>query len=152
MIVLLAALPLLAAAQAPAAEVAPVVFSQEQLDPLLAPVALYPDTLLTQASLGRYRGTEEAPQPVDGHFFRPLTGQGPNAAGGACEYLVKGRQIGRFALLATPARQGVSGVMSFIVDHDGAVFSKKLGPATTAAAARITGFNPDAGWKRETAP
>lgn len=104
------------------------------------------------ASLGRYRGTDEAPQPFDGYFFRPLTGQGPDATGGAYDYLVKGRQIGGFALIATPSRHGVSGVMTFIINHDGTVFSKNLGPATTAAAARITRFNPDAGWKHETPP
>ena len=104
------------------------------------------------ASLGKYRGTDEAPQPFNGYFFRPLTSQGPDAAGGAYDYLVKGRQIGGFAMIATPARHGVSGVMTFIVNHDGVVFSKNLGRDTTAAAARITRFDPDAGWKRETPP
>ena len=55
-------------------------------------------------------------------------------------------------MIATPARYGVSGLMSFIVNHDGVVFSKNLGPDTAAVAARITRFNPDTGWKREEAP
>ncbi len=104
------------------------------------------------ANLGKYRGTDESPQPFNGYFFRPLTAQGPAAADGAYDYLVKGRQIGGFALLATPARYGVSGVMSFVVNHDGVVFSKNLGRDTDKAAARITRFNPDAGWQRETPP
>ena len=104
------------------------------------------------AQLGPYRGSDDAPQPFNGYYFRPLTGQGAGAAGGAYDYIVKGRQIGGFALIATPARYGVSGLMSFIVNHDGVVFSKNLGADTAAVAARITRFNPDTGWKREEAP
>lgn len=104
------------------------------------------------AHLGPYRGSDDAPQPFNGYYFRPLTGQGASAAGGAYDYIVKGRQIGGFALIATPARYGVSGLMSFIVNHDGVVFSKNLGADTAAVAARITRFNPDTGWKREEAP
>jgi hypothetical protein len=104
------------------------------------------------ASLGKYRGTDEAPQPFNGYFFRPLTAQGPDAAGGAYDYIVNGRQIGGFALIATPARHGVSGVMSFIVNHDGVVFSRNLGRDTSAIAARISRFNPGPGWQREPAP
>lgn len=104
------------------------------------------------ASLGRYRGTDESPQPFNGYYFRPLTAQGPSAVGGAYDYIVKGHQIGGFAMIATPARYGVSGVMSFIVNHDGVVFSKNLGRETAAVTARMTRFNPDAGWRRESAP
>jgi Protein of unknown function (DUF2950) len=104
------------------------------------------------ASLGPYRGTDDAPEPFHGYYFRPLTAQGASAAGGAYDYIVKGKQIGGFAMIATPARQGVSGVMTFIVNHDGVVFSKNLGRDSAAAAARITRFDPGAGWQRETAP
>jgi len=116
----------------------------EALSPMGARFAL--------AHLGRYRGSDDAPQPFHGYYFRPLTGQGAAAAGGAYEYIVNGRQIGGFAMIATPARHGVSGLMSFIVNHDGVVFSRNLGPDTASVAARITRFNPDAGWKREEAP
>lgn len=104
------------------------------------------------AALGPYRGTDDAPAPFHGYYFRPLLAQGPSAAGGAYDYLVKGRQIGGFAMIATPARHGVSGVMTFIVNHDGVVFSKSLGRDSAAAAARITRFDPGAGWTRESAP
>ena len=63
--------------------------------------------------------------------------------------MVKGHQIGGFALIATPARWGVSGVMSFIVNHDGVVFSRNLGRDTAAIAERITRFDPGPGWKRD---
>lgn len=115
----------------------------EALSPMGARFAL--------ASLGHMRGTDEAPQPFEGYFYRPLTSQGPHARGGAYDYLVKGHQIGGFALLATPARYGVSGIMTFMVNHDGVVFSKNLGPKTKVLAERVKGFNPDASWLRETA-
>ncbi len=104
------------------------------------------------AHLGPYRGSDDAPQPFNGYYFRPLTGQGPQAVGGAYDYIVKGRQIGGFALIATPARHGVSGLMTFIVNHDGVVYSRNLGSDTARLAAQITRFNPDGKWKREPAP
>jgi hypothetical protein len=86
-----------------------------------------------------------------GYIYRLLTAQGPNAAGGAYDYLVSGKMIGGFALLAFPVVYGNSGVMSFIVNHDGVVYSKDLGPDTAKAASAIAAFDPDAGWKREAA-
>ncbi len=88
-------------------------------------------------------------QPYHGYYYRTLQSQGPDAAGGAYDYLVGERLIGGFALLAYPAERGSSGVVTFIVNHDGAVFSKDLGPDTAALAAQITSFNPDSTWKRE---
>ncbi|MCV2371067.1 DUF2950 domain-containing protein [Roseateles oligotrophus] len=101
------------------------------------------------ASLGRWRGTDDEPEPLHGYYFRPLQSQGPNAKGGAYDYLVGEHQIGGFALLATPARYGVSGVLSFIVNHDGVVYSKNLGRETTAIAEQINSYDPDKSWKRE---
>jgi hypothetical protein len=64
---------------------------------------------------------------------------------------VNGKMIGGFALLAFPVEYGTSGVMSFIVNHDGVVYSKDLGPDTTKAASAIASFDPDSSWKREAA-
>lgn len=86
-----------------------------------------------------------------GYIYRLLTAQGPSAAGGAYDYVVNGKMLGGFALLAFPVVYGNSGVMSFIVNHDGVVYSKDLGPDTTKAASAIAAFDPDSGWKRETA-
>jgi hypothetical protein len=86
--------------------------------------------------------------PFHGYFYRLLMRQGPNAPGGAYEYVVGGHQIGGFALIASPAVYGVSGVMTFIVNHDGVVYEKDLGRATTRAAAEIQSFDPDGKWKR----
>jgi len=88
------------------------------------------------------------PTPYQGYYFRILTAQGPDASGGAKSYLEDGRMTGGFAVLAWPASFGASGIMTFIVDHDGTVFQKNLGPDTAAAAAAITTFNPDLSWTR----
>lgn len=88
-------------------------------------------------------------QPFRGYIYRLLTAQGPNASGGAYSYLVDGKMIGGFALIAVPAEYGRSGVMTFVVNHDGEVFSKDLGQDTTTAAQAIQTFDPDASWHRE---
>jgi hypothetical protein len=89
------------------------------------------------------------PVPYYGYHFRMLTAQGEHAAGGAYDYVVGDRMIGGFGLLAYPAEHGSSGVMSFIVNHDGVVFSKDLGADTATLAAEMTSFDPDESWKRE---
>ncbi|HEU0289687.1 MAG TPA: DUF2950 domain-containing protein [Burkholderiales bacterium] len=83
-----------------------------------------------------------------GYHYRIIRGQGPSAPGGAYDYVAQGRMIGGFALVAWPASYGNSGVMTFIVNHDGVVHEKDLGPDTAAAVKKITRFNPDKSWKR----
>ena len=90
-------------------------------------------------------------QPYHGYLFRILTAQGPHAAGGAYDYIVDGRMIGGFALVAWPARWRASGVTTLIVNHDGVVYSKNLGPQTPAIVARMVRFDPDATWTKESA-
>jgi hypothetical protein len=89
------------------------------------------------------------PVPYYGYHFRMLTAQGEHAAGGAYDYLVGDRMIGGFGLVAYPAERGSSGVMTFIVNHDGVVFSKDLGDGTANLAEAMTTFDPDPSWKRE---
>jgi hypothetical protein len=88
------------------------------------------------------------PDPYHGYRYRILKGQGPDAPGGAYDYVAQGRMIGGFALIAWPASYGSSGVMTFIVNHDGVVYEKDLGPNTAAAVRKITKFNPEKTWKR----
>jgi len=87
-------------------------------------------------------------QPYHGYYYRILLSQGPGASGGAYDYVVKGRMIGGFAMVAYPARFGSSGVMTFIVNQDGIVYEKNLGPRTSAIAGRMTTFDPDGTWTK----
>ena len=85
-------------------------------------------------------------EPYNGYYFRMLTAQGPAARLGARDYLVKGMMIGGFAAIAWPASYGVTGVQTFIVNNDGDVFQKDLGPDTAKIAPDIKTFNPDKTW------
>ena len=88
------------------------------------------------------------PAPYNGYFFRILTAQGKSAKGGAYNYLVKGKMIGGFAVVAYPAVYASSGVKTFIVSHEGVVYEKDLGPKTTRLAKTMKVFNPDKTWER----
>jgi hypothetical protein len=86
-----------------------------------------------------------------GYHFKILTRQGQSAPGGAYSYLINGRMIAGFALVAYPADYGHTGVKTFIVNHNGKVYEKDLGPNSAKTGAALTSFNPGAGWK-EVAP
>jgi Protein of unknown function (DUF2950) len=88
----------------------------------------------------------DKPFPYHGYYYKILTAQGKSAPGGAYSYLVKGKMIGGFALVAYPAEYGNSGVMSFIVNHEGKVFQKDLGKNTASAAIAMKEYNPDKTW------
>jgi hypothetical protein len=87
------------------------------------------------------------PEPYHGYYFRVLKSQGPDAAGGAFDYVVNGKMIGGFALVAWPAEYGVSGVRTLIINHDGVVYEKDLGAGTAVEARQMTRFNPDKSWQ-----
>lgn len=86
--------------------------------------------------------------PYRGYYFRALTGQGPNAPGGAMDYVHDGKWTDGFGIVAWPARYGNSGVMTFIIDEDGVVFQKDLGDDTAKLASGMTLFDPDLSWAR----
>lgn len=96
-------------------------------------------------SKGAPRGME--PSPYHGYQFRILKAQGPSAAGGRYRYIINGHMIGGFALVAYPSVYGQSGVMTFIVNQQGRVYQKDLGPDTQAMAKAMVEYNPDAGWR-----
>ena len=102
--------------------------------------------LLAAASAEGYAANSGGTRPYHGYLFRLLSSQGPEASGGARDYLVNGKLTAGFALLAYPNAYGTSGVMSFMVNQDGVVWQRDLGPDTAAAAAAITQFNPDNSW------
>ena len=92
--------------------------------------------------------TGGAPAPYHGYYFRILKGQGAKAPGGAYSYVVNGKMLGGFALVAWPATYGNSGIMTFLVNHDGRIYEKDLGPQTAEIVQKITQFNPDDTWTR----
>ena len=107
------------------------------------------DLVARAAAEGRAVGADGAqPSPFHGYYFRILTAQGSAAKGGAKQYMVKDLMSGGFALVAWPAQYDVTGVMTFIVNHDGIVHEKDLGAATDAAARKMTAYNPDASWRQ----
>ena len=82
---------------------------------------------MAQARAEGYSRRSAGPVSYWGYYFRILTAQGKDAPGGAYDYLAQGRLIGGFALVAFPARYGVSGIMTFTVNHDGVVYQKAWG-------------------------
>jgi hypothetical protein len=105
--------------------------------------------LVADARAEGYRksGSKQDPIPYHGYYFRMLAKQGKHAAGGAFDYLVKDNLIGGFAVAAYPAAYGSSGVMTFMVSHDGVVYEKNLGKNTAKAAKAMISFDPDRSWK-----
>ena len=103
------------------------------------------------AESAAYREGHKAGDPYRGYHFRILTRQGKDAPGGPYNYVINGRMIAGFAMVAYPADYGRSGVMTFIVSQNGKVYQKDLGRNSTAIGAKMTAFDPGAGWK-EVAP
>ena len=83
-----------------------------------------------------------------GYFHKMLTAQGTHAPGGARDYLVNGKMIGGFAVVAFPVRYRVSGVLTFMVNQDAVVYQKDLGSKTAAVGKAMTLFDPGEGWSR----
>ena len=111
--------------------------------------------LVVQAVAEGYRKREEGQQaqgqtlvPYHGYYYKILKAQGKNARGGAYDYVVKGQMMGGFAMVAWPAKYGASGIMTFLVNHDGVVYEKDLGPRTASIASGMTRFDPDSTWKK----
>ena len=97
----------------------------------------------------------EASESKDGYHgyrFKILEAQGPAASGGARSYLSRGHLANGFALVAWPARYGETGVMSFLVNHDGVVYQKNLGATSAAIAKKLTRFDPDTTWQALPSP
>jgi len=106
--------------------------------------------LLAKAKSEGYskKGSKSNPVPYHGYYYRILKAQGKNAPGGAYNYVVNGKMIGGFAVVAWPAKYGNSGVMTFVVNQDGVVYQKNLGPKTGQIAEKMKLFDPDASWKK----
>jgi hypothetical protein len=111
-----------------------------------APSPLGP--LAARARSEGYGQSGGIPMPYHGYLYKILKAQGTNAAGGAYEYVINGKMIGGFAIVAYPAAYGSSGVNSLIVSHEGVVYRKDMGRDTAKRAASMTTFDPDKTWKK----
>lgn len=91
---------------------------------------------------------DAGPRPYHGYYYRMLTRQGVTAQGGSRDYLVNGRMIAGFAVVAWPADYGNSGIMTFIVNQDGVVYQRDLGDDTDKLARAMQAFDPGPGWTK----
>jgi hypothetical protein len=120
------------------------LFSSENGEQSASPL----DTLIASAGVESGTSASHNPVPFNGYYFRVLTAQGNNADGGAKSYLVNGNMVGGFAFAAYPAVYRSSGVMTFIVNQDGVVYQKDLGPDTEKIVNAMTEYDPDSTWER----
>ena len=98
-------------------------------------------------NLGQGATSDDGPQPFHGYFFKILTRQGKHVPGGKYNYIINGNMIGGFAMIAWPTEYGNSGVMTFIVNQQGRVYQRDLGPETARIARKMKAYDPDPTWK-----
>jgi DUF2950 family protein len=108
--------------------------------------------LIARAAAEGYRKSEKGPTPYHGYYYRMLKGQGMNAESGAFDYILQGRGIGGFAVVAYPAKYGNSGIMAFIVNQDGKIYQSDLGKGTAKVASAMQRYDPGSGWSPVKAP
>ena len=98
------------------------------------------------AAAGVHPESREPATPYYGYLYRIMTKQGPNAPGGAYDYVINGNMIAGFAMVAWPAQYGETGVMTFLVNQNGIVLERDMGPDTDEIGPKMLTYNPDAGW------
>ncbi|MGH8508221.1 MAG: DUF2950 family protein, partial [Gammaproteobacteria bacterium] len=105
--------------------------------------------LVAEARAEGYRVSSRANgrSPYHGYYYRILTRQGSHAPGGKYDYVINGRMIAGFGMLAFPAEYGSSGVMTFIVNHQGKIYQKDLGPKTAQIVGALKEYDPDSSWE-----
>ncbi|MCE9591668.1 MAG: DUF2950 domain-containing protein [Planctomycetes bacterium] len=102
----------------------------------------------TREGYSASRNLTGKPRPFHGYRFRMLKAQGPHAAGGEMDYVVNGKMVGGFAVVAYPAEYGASGITTFIVNQDGVVYQRDLGTKTEEAAEEMTAYDPGPEWTK----
>jgi hypothetical protein len=120
------------------------LYWQARTDEVPSPLGV----LFLKASMEGYtrKADEDGPTPYHGYYYRIMTEQGEHAPGGAFDYIVHDRLLGGFAVVAYPAEYGNSGIMTFMVNHDGMVYQKDLGPNSEHIAGNMQMYNPDDSW------
>ncbi|HTG61595.1 MAG TPA: DUF2950 domain-containing protein [Terriglobia bacterium] len=104
--------------------------------------------LIAEAAAAGYTRKQSGPTPFHGYIYKHLSSQGPAAPGGANDFVVDGKMTGGFAVLAYPVEYRNSGVMTFMVNQDGIVYQKDLGPDTAKIAPAMSQYNPDSSWQQ----
>ena len=107
-----------------------------------------PESPLGPAVAAAQAAGGSAAKGYHGYRYKVLKAQGKHAPGGAFSYDARGSMLGGFAAVAWPVHYGDSGVMTFMVSHDGALYQKDLGPNTASRARAITRFDPDPSWQK----
>ncbi len=105
--------------------------------------------MIADATEEGYKTGASSPIPFHGYYYRILTRQGKNAPSGAKGYIDNGKMINGFAFLAYPATYRASGVMTFMINQDGVIVQKDLGPETAKLVSEISAFNPDKTWDQD---
>ena len=96
--------------------------------------------------LAKSKPQGDAPEPFHGYFYKILTCQGKHAPGGKYDYIINGNMIGGFGLVAWPVQYGETGIMTFIVNQQGRVYQKDLGPQTAKTVGKMKAYDPDKTW------
>lgn len=117
------------------------------LDGEISPLGPLVANAQTEGYLKNVADEDRRPQPYQGYYFRILTHQGSHAPGGKYNFVINGRMIAGFALVAWPAEYGDSGIMTFIVNQQGKVYQKDLGPNTAKLASSMKHYDPDPSWQ-----
>lgn len=110
--------------------------------------------LIAEARAEGYKAKEPAdkPSPYHGYYYRILTRQGGNVPGGKYDYIINGNMIAGFGLVAFPVQYGSSGIMTFVVNHQGKIYQKDLGAKTAEMVEKLKEYNPDSTWEPFQAP
>lgn len=123
------------------------LYWSEDLDGEVSPLGPTVADAQTEGYTVRSEGQEATRAPFHGYYFKILTRQGKSAPGGEYNYIINGNMIGGCALVAYPAAYGDSGIMTFIVNQQGRVYQKNLGPDTVDIASKMTAYDPDNTWR-----
>ena len=99
------------------------------------------------ASEGYGGAAAQQHEPFQGYYFRTLKGE-REGRGVERSYIVDGKMRSGFAFVAYPAEYRSSGVMTFLVNQDGVVYEKDLGPRTAEIAQKLTRYERDASWRK----
>ena len=117
------------------------------LDGEISPLGPFMAVAQSEGYAPKSRKENEAPEPFHGYFYKIITRQAKSAPGGKHDYVINGNMIAGFSLVAWPADYGHSGIMTFIVNQQGRVYQKDLGPKTASTAERMKAYDPDSTWR-----